>query len=322
MLSFERLKVKLDKNYFGGLLLIDEIDSTLHPAAQNHLLDFLFKESNRLDVQIVFTTHSLTMLEHIKNFQNKSKKHSDKVTLQYFSTGRGKLEIKENPSISYIRNQLMISYSRQTVKTPIVIYTEDEVGRWMLNNILLQEPYKNVNFNINLLETFIGYNELLKLIREDYNYFNLNVITVLDPDVKSNDIHQGLKGSMYSYNEKIDNPKESLLVLPGKQYIEKEMWEYISNLDENNRFYYEPDLESMGFYKQTLLDGGPDKKYRRGTKKDKIKAWFSDNEDICTLVFPYWFNENQEICEHFMKRFISVYNNIAVNSGRTIINIS
>ena len=45
--SFENLK-KTYEYYSGGLLLIDELDATLHPAAQNRLLDFLVNKSQHI----------------------------------------------------------------------------------------------------------------------------------------------------------------------------------------------------------------------------------------------------------------------------------
>ena len=44
ILSFKRLK-KQREEWTGGLLLIDEIDATLHPAAQKRLIDLLVKEA-------------------------------------------------------------------------------------------------------------------------------------------------------------------------------------------------------------------------------------------------------------------------------------
>lgn len=316
LLSFMRLKEKLEDNYIGGMLLIDEIDATLHPAAQNHLIDFLFKESNKLKIQIVFTTHSLTILEHIKKFQDKSSKNLSSVSLQYFTTGRGVLEIKENPTLTYIKNDLLISYNRNTVKLPITLYSEDEVGRWFFKQIISKYSNFNIN-NLNLIDMSIGYNELLKLIKQDYAYFNNNVITVLDPDVTESKIKAGLKGTMYNYDANNTSPKESLLVLPGKNYIEKEMWDFLFSLNENHDFYYEPDIENVAFYKQTLIDSGPSRRYNKGSIKDKTKTWFLDNEDICTIAFPYWYSENKAICDDFMTKLISIYNCIATNTGRT-----
>src|SRR5699024_2964885 len=64
-MSFEKLKAERGASYNGGLFLIDEIDSTLHPAAQNKLYIYLTRKAKELNLQIVFTTHSLSLLEFI-----------------------------------------------------------------------------------------------------------------------------------------------------------------------------------------------------------------------------------------------------------------
>ena len=47
------------------MLLIDEMDATLHPAYQIKLLN-LFREMSELyKIQIVFTTHGLSLLEEM-----------------------------------------------------------------------------------------------------------------------------------------------------------------------------------------------------------------------------------------------------------------
>ena len=67
VMSFELLKKQMGNGWSGGLLLIDELDATLHPSAQNKLVEYLYKAAEELDIQIVFTTHSLSMLEFICN---------------------------------------------------------------------------------------------------------------------------------------------------------------------------------------------------------------------------------------------------------------
>ena len=62
IMSFRKLK-KEYKGYKGGLLLIDEIEATLHPIAQIKLLDFLYRACKELNLQVVFTTHSVALLE-------------------------------------------------------------------------------------------------------------------------------------------------------------------------------------------------------------------------------------------------------------------
>ena len=65
VLSFKKLKRDPEFKYKGGLLLIDEIESSLHPIAQEKLVDFLVKEARSTNFQVIFTTHSLTIIENI-----------------------------------------------------------------------------------------------------------------------------------------------------------------------------------------------------------------------------------------------------------------
>lgn len=64
ILSFKILK-QTRTDWTGGLLLIDEIDATLHPAAQKRLIDLLAKEAKANNIQVVVTTHSSDLLKHI-----------------------------------------------------------------------------------------------------------------------------------------------------------------------------------------------------------------------------------------------------------------
>lgn len=63
LISFRKLKREW-ADYKGGLLLIDEIDASLFPRAQIELFDLFDKVSKELDLQIVFTTHSPTLISH------------------------------------------------------------------------------------------------------------------------------------------------------------------------------------------------------------------------------------------------------------------
>src|SRR5690606_2647200 len=63
ILSFKRLKEKYPNEYKGGILAIDEIDATLYPGSQIRLLDALRTFSSKFKIQIICTTHSLSILD-------------------------------------------------------------------------------------------------------------------------------------------------------------------------------------------------------------------------------------------------------------------
>jgi len=46
------LKEKFKDDYFGGILLIDELEATLYPGAQKKLIEFLNKYSAKYNIKI------------------------------------------------------------------------------------------------------------------------------------------------------------------------------------------------------------------------------------------------------------------------------
>lgn len=97
VLSFKRLKEKHKKDYLGGLLVIDEVDATMHPVAQEKLFDFLLKEASKLDLQVILTTHSTSLLKHvcgrISLFKNKQA-DDVKIVLMKKKTTKSSLKMK------------------------------------------------------------------------------------------------------------------------------------------------------------------------------------------------------------------------------------
>ena len=63
LFSFKRLHDKYPRQYKGGILAIDEMDATMYPASQVELLKVLRKYASKLNLQILFTTHSMSLLK-------------------------------------------------------------------------------------------------------------------------------------------------------------------------------------------------------------------------------------------------------------------
>ncbi|MDT1827834.1 ATP-binding protein, partial [Acinetobacter baumannii] len=63
LFSFQKLKEEY-VDYHGGILLIDEIDAGLFPAAQVELIKILESFAKRLNLQIIFTTHSPIVIQN------------------------------------------------------------------------------------------------------------------------------------------------------------------------------------------------------------------------------------------------------------------
>ena len=296
LLSFRKIKDNNFENWKGGLLLIDEIDSTLHPAAQKRLLDLIQKEAKKIGIQVVVTTHSSDLLQHVcfKTKHNVNEQPNE-IELYYFTNANRKLEIKRNTSYLSIKNDLSLESVVEWKK--VNVYSEDEENRWFLNKLL-----SKYRMYLNILETNIGCEQLLNLYKVDTDYFG-NVLIVLDGDVS---------------NDKIDKLPQidrlnNIIKLPGDVRPEEVLYKYLYSLDENHPFWQI--AASLSISWQYINDNSPtSNKYASFTKeREKYKQWFKDNESWidCLNVFDFWQNDNKYVVECFINEFIKSYNSIA-----------
>jgi hypothetical protein len=299
VLSFKKLKEEKGKSYEGGMLLIDEVDATLHPAAQNRMIDFLISQCRKLDLQVVCTTHSLSLLKHIcYKTRNNDDSVNNNVELLYFTNANMRLELYKNPAYTFIENELSVLSDVQN-KRKIKIYTEDEENRWFLKK-LINEYLPQVE----MLDVNIGCNELLKLRKADLEYFS-NVLIVLDGDVSEEVIEKEKAIGKLT----IDN----LLKLPGTERPEKVIYNYIINLPDDHIFLQNG--MSRGFSKMYFLDNGPKSNDYEGNERERYKSWFQEHKNSFDILglYNYWEKDNKKLVEDFKKKFVEAYNNIAYN---------
>ena len=108
-----------------SILLIDEFDATLHPAFQFRLFDLVLNYSMAYNIQVVFTSHSLSLIEYcLKKKQN----------LIYLYDNQTSIHHIENPSIYKINLYLKsITESEYSFERKIPVFSEDEEARYLLN---------------------------------------------------------------------------------------------------------------------------------------------------------------------------------------------
>ena len=76
-------------------MLIDEIESTLHPLVKENLINMLYKFARDYSLQIIITTHSLEVLQI-----GMQKKYKNDTEIIYLTKTRGSLEFWEKMKIS------------------------------------------------------------------------------------------------------------------------------------------------------------------------------------------------------------------------------
>lgn len=144
--SFKKLKENFPENYSGGILLIDEIDATLYPAAQNILFRILYEQAKIHNIQVFLTTHSLTLLEYIEGraredttiFANRVKIISTKLNAE------NKLIIEENPAFYILNNEFRVASNSGNIINPIIdIFFEDKEAEYIFRALIKSQ--KDVN---------------------------------------------------------------------------------------------------------------------------------------------------------------------------------
>lgn len=296
LLSFEQLK-KHRTDWTGGLLLIDEIDATLHPAAQKKLIDLLTKEAKKYDYQVVVTTHSTDLLKHtcIKTKNNIS--DNNDIELYYFTNANRALEVKRNPSYSTIENDLLVTSMIQNANK-VKVYSEDSENRWFLRNLVPEYlPY------IDLLEVKIGCSQLMSLFSGDSSYFG-NTVIVFDGDVDDkalNAIPEGIRKRM-----------NNIVKLPGSIRPEEVIYNYLISLPPEHQYWEVAGKVDMSW--TYFKENGPmSDRYNKEKDREKYKAWFIEHQLVfdSTKLFEFWKADNMQEVAEFRKRFKESYNAVA-----------
>lgn len=296
--SFQELKNKLKQDYFGGVLLIDEIDATLHPAVQNKLIDYLLEKSKELRLQIFFTTHSNTLLEHlIKIRELTNQKDKNVIQINFLENLKNVIQIRENPQKDFITNNLKQTYSDIPKKKIIHIVTEDKVAENYLSHIL---EYKNFPFidRIKYIDANNSWTTLMKLFIAEPKAFS-NFIFVLDPDLNSRELRQSLEKIIKHQTMYIG---KEIQILPGNMAIEKLLWEWINKLDYTSPIFYEDILEQQSIGLQMLINNGPS-----DNSLDSIKYWFDNNLEFHDVFFDYYIKDNENEINQFYNNFFKQF---------------
>ena len=297
ILSFKRLKESITE-WKGGFLLIDEVDATLHPAAQKKLFDLLCKEAKKLDIQIAVTTHSSDLLKHVfsKTKKNDSSSNNE-IELYYFTNANRIMDIKRNPDYSSIENDLLlVSVIQNTNK--VKVYSEDEENRWFIRNLV-----PDLLHYVDMLDVHIGCSELLSLYTGDLAYFR-NVVIVFDGDVPSDKID--------NLAEKLKTKLNNIVKLPGDKRPEEILYDYIVSLPPEHSFWESASRVDMTW--DYLEENGPtSKKYISKKERERYKNWFQDHQMVfeSTKLFDFWKEDNKELVDSFRAGFIDAYNDVA-----------
>lgn len=240
-------------------MCIDEIDVSLHPDAQQRLINLLDRLSKELKLQIIISSHSLVVIKEIVKRYEKSKNDYSvgylcNINRPYF---------KEVVNYDSIKRDLFSSTSLSRPK--VKIYFEDEEGQKTFNllidavKLLINdkiegfEKYENLLSNISQtvqIEITLGCDSLLRLPEKDL-YFT-SVLIILDGDASCtneekfnwSDVTKELTFPNLIYilsNHGSNRMKQNILCLPTKFcpefYLYRIVDFYLQNEDDFDDFW-------------------------------------------------------------------------------------
>ncbi|ENJ2066710.1 AAA family ATPase [Escherichia coli] len=213
--SFKKLQAEYP-DYHGGILLIDEIDAGLFPAAQRRLIEKLSSITKKLDLQVVFTTHSPEIINSVYEY---TKRDSKNYKVIYLTNTYGKLEVKNDYSWGDIRldlcNETLQLNKQESIRKTNVFFEDKENYDLFCSVVTRRDIRRLLNLNKDIT---LGCKNYIQLLNKKVPSFYKSAIIVLDADVE---------------NVKHANVVKLPGILPPDQII----FEYLFNLDASDDFW-------------------------------------------------------------------------------------
>ena len=311
--SFNYLKRTSPQTYSGGILVIDEVDAGLHPRAQEKLINLLHTQARKLNLQIILTTHSLTVIKTIlsKN-EHPGKKVNDVVYLQDSNFPR----IMENPTYTKIKNDMLVLAPLEDKPETIKLYFEDDEALFFFKQIL---KYKNIIHDkdyfgkeLELISLSVGCNILLDLHKGD-SYFQ-SVILIPDNDVFSSES-----------NRKTIEENPNICPLPNDSTFTDNTRHTERNPEMILYRFLQRKLKGHNdnFWKQ--MPGAYTSDYVRdrvmtltsNSNRDENKKWFQDNVNFIEKsgIIEKWCGENEKQVDMFLERIVEAVNIVSCSKS-------
>lgn len=278
------------QNEVESVLLIDELDATLHPSLQFQLLDIFREYSDNYKIQIVFTTHSLSLIEYSLN---------KKDNIIYLIDNISSVINMESPDIYKIKMFLQ-NRTRDDIylSKAIPVFTEDFEARIFLNILFdyFQEKYESfshIRHLFHLVNANIGADNLKNIFGDSYLLkTTMKFICILDGD-------QTCDLSKYT------------ITLPGGDSPEKVIMSYAIQLyDNDDSFWVNPTVLELGYAKIYFRNNiKPDideiknvlkeKKERgesvHGIERELNKKVFLKHQRFFEILYKHWVNDEENI---------------------------
>lgn len=263
-----------------GMLLIDEVDTALFAGAQINLIKRFYGYARKFNLQIIFTTHSLEII----NYLNNSGLTGNKVN--FLETRNNKVINTIDPDFIYIKSRILRETKEKTSIEKISVLCEDHVGAIWCKNLIQGTDVKK---EVGVFATGISSGGLADMASKNLSCLK-RFIFILDGD---------------SRNTQRFNRLKNVVFLPTNEVPETVFYKFLHGLSEDDRFWGGENI----FYRDTCFSGFPNRNHTNEHKK-----WFENNEENfgkgSSRLLNRWKEDNQEAVQKFIKALKKALNRV------------
>ena len=301
-LFYEALNEEAQAQEVCSLLFIDELDATLHPSLQYSLLDIMREFSLSYHIQVIFTTHSIALLNRMLK---------KKLNVVYLKNNGNVVKPMTDPDPSKIEMHLRgITKSDLVADKVIPTFSEDAEARLFIELLLdwlgdSFNGFKDLKSNIHLVDSAVGAEQLEKLFKDPMiRQSSMASICILDGD----------HGSNLSNNT---------VALPGCKPPEWVAFDYACQLalDGSDSFWNDSAVESEGFtyewFSRSVKPSIESLKKFDSSERKAVKELFNKYLIFFRYVLKGWLNDESNLAciNNFAKKLSILYRKTADYHG-------
>lgn len=291
-----------------SVLLIDELDATLHPAFQIKLLNLFREMSESCKIQVFFTTHSISLIEEML---------AKKDNVLYLLDNVSSVAIMDEPDIYKIKMHLhSLTHADIYSDKVIPLFSEDDEARFILDLLFsyfnsISDGFRNVYHFFHMVHTKIGAENLSSIFTDSKILrTTMRSICILDGDHQSD----------------ISN---CIIALPGRKAPEQLLLDYTEQLLENDdpfwiertiidkgysKVYYINQIQSkVNDFKRELAQRESSGESNKGKTREFNKKLFCEYKDFFELVFKHWIHNpaNKPEIDRFFNELHTLFVKVA-----------
>lgn len=320
--SFKKLKDNYPHDYKGGILLVDEVDATLYPAAQNILLDIFLEKARAWNIQIFVTSHSLTLLEHLETEKIKNERINRDIKI--FTTNESDIsdiKITELDFLYKFKNELLAQVNQELILDKVKVYFEDPEAYFVFKNLIAgfkDSDNLAVSRRIKPISSVsISSSQYQSLHKHKVPEFTNNSIICLDGDQEIDNSKYKNFITLPNYGAKA-NPEEfvfNILNNPNSEFWDQTSDNYNFSIFMNNSKYRVLQSIKNGTYEEQYENQNGT--YKNTKPRVVWKTWFNDEKSNWkgkNNPIVYWRNKNLDSVNEFEKSFKKAYDFVAKNN--------